>query len=163
MSCAVCCLPNYAARSFPRSMAEELTDFALWLTRAMERQGIVKQTALAAASGVAQSTISSYLSGSRTPESPGQVEKLVRALSPPDADEHTSSHLLNTGLRAAGLAPVDDNIVYIPNPAERTLLERYSNSDEAGRRLIDETAEMAAERAALRASRAGAVGGRAED
>ena len=61
------------------------------------------------------------------------------------------------------LSEPSDEITYIPNPAERTLLERYSNSDEAGRRLIDETAEMAAERAALRASRAGAIGGRAGD
>lgn len=83
--------------------------------------------------------------------------------SPENADEHTARALLNAGLKAAGFAGLDDEITYIPNPAERTLLERYSNSDEAGRRLIDETAEMAAERAALRASRAGAIGGRAGD
>ena len=88
-------------------MTEQETDFSAWLSQAMQRRGMSKQTALAAASGLAQSTISSYLSGARTPEKREQVEKLVKALLQPDADEDIALRMLNAGLLASGLAPAD--------------------------------------------------------
>ena len=108
MSCPACYTLLPRARNLQEDMAEGATGFSEWLTQAMNRRGLTKQSALAIASGVAQSTIRSYLSGSRTPEKPEQVEKLVRALLLPEAENHTATALLNSGLLAAGLAPVAD-------------------------------------------------------
>ena len=133
---------------------------ARWLRTSRVSRGLTIRE-LAALAGISHPRISQIEGGDTATRD--MIERLARALSPEGADEHTARALLNAGLKASGFAGLDDEITYIPNPAERTLLERYSNSDEAGRRLIDETAEMAAERAALRASRAGAIGGRAGD
>lgn len=136
----------------------ELIAFAAWLHTARKARGYTQER-LSELSSVDQGLISKYERAILQCPKP-TVRALGIALCPEDADEHTARALLNAGLKAAGFAGLDDEITYIPNPAERTLLERYNNSDEAGRRLIDETAEMAAERAALRASRAGAIGGK---
>lgn len=108
MACSCCVMPAFGTRKFMLGMTDDTKKFSEWLTQAMKRRGVEKQTAIAAASGVAQSTISSYLSGARTPEKQVQVEKLVRALLPEDADEGTALYILNTGLLAAGLAPVKE-------------------------------------------------------
>lgn len=109
MSCLVHYTPLFRVGELRKDMADATTDFSDWLTRAMNRRGLTKQSALAAASGVAQSTISSYLSGSRTPEKREQVEKLVSALLTSEAENHTIAALLNSGLLAAGLAPVAES------------------------------------------------------
>ncbi len=101
------CRPLFLPETNGVGMTEETNEFSEWLKAAMRRRGIEKQTALAAAAGVSQSAVSSYLSGARKPEKREQVEKLVRALLLPDAEEHTAVFLLNDGLIASGLAPIE--------------------------------------------------------
>ncbi|MGI4788342.1 MAG: hypothetical protein ACRYFS_05775 [Janthinobacterium lividum] len=84
-------------------MSNETNEFRDWLKTAMKDAGIDNQTALAAASALGQTVVSSYLSGARKPERRDQVERLVRALLPPGGGQLDAQHLLKEGLRAAGL------------------------------------------------------------
>ena len=86
--------------------AEKRTEFAGWLQEAMRRRGIDKQASVAHACGIAQATVSMYLSSERVPRKRASVEKIAAALTPVGADPRTTRLLLNAGLMAAGLAPI---------------------------------------------------------
>ena len=150
-----------ATRRFTGFMVDDAGEFRAWLQAAMDRRGITKQSAFAAAAGVAQSTVSSYLSGTRTPEKRHQVEKLVQALLPRDPDPQVADLLLNAGLLAAGLAPKRE-ITYELDPDALALAEGYNGLPDMARRIVDSAYKSASE-LALAMDREGVKGKRAED
>ncbi len=79
--------------------------FSSWLRKVRAAQGLTMRD-LAALAGTTHPRISQIENGD-TP-SRDMVERLARALSPDDADEHTARALLNAGLKAAGFAPASD-------------------------------------------------------
>jgi transcriptional regulator with XRE-family HTH domain len=96
----------------PKKTKPQTTDFGRWLADAMAARKL-NQKEFVAESGIAQSTVSSYLSGARRPRRSSDVEQLAKALYMEDG-EYSNSYAMffDAGLLAAGLAP-ENRIKYL--------------------------------------------------
>ena len=109
-------------------------NFGEWMVSARKARGL-SQEALAEAAGVTQEYISGLERGVRNP-SKKMVLSAAKALTPTDADEHTSQVLVNTGLRAAGFAS-NNEIKYIVNPDTARIAEAYDNAPQRIQKAVD--------------------------
>ena len=108
-----------ARRSFmprPSTKPPKRSPFANWLILARRERGW-SQTALADAASVSPAAISKIESGGAF--SRDMVERLARALTPDEADEHVFRSLLNAGIRAAFPRPEDEGQT-APTPRDLT-------------------------------------------
>ena len=136
------------------------TEFGRWLAAAMAARGW-KQKDLEDTFGLAQSTISSYLSGKRRPRRNSDVEQLAKVLYLEDREFPNSYPIfLDTALLAAGLAPEnrtpylvrEERVSYIYQP----ILQDIERAAQAGHldaeavRRIRRQIQLEAEEAARR-------------
>lgn len=149
----------------PQSMAkaQKIEAFGQELRKRREAKGM-DQKVLAARAGISPQHLNqmekAYSRPGRPPVGPGDdvIESISEALGWRVIDIR----------RTLGQIP-DDETEYIPNPDESLLLERYTNAPERDRKIVDtllglgEEAASDAESAALRASRAGSIGGKRAD
>ena len=141
------------------AFTEDLTLFADWLREARKRRGLT-QTELSEMSGVDQGLISKYERAALS--CPKQtVYALAYALSQEDADERTGRALLNSGLKAAGYAPIPDELTVELDPDALALAEGYSGLPDYARQIVD-SAYKSASKLALEMDRESSIGKRAE-
>ena len=88
----------------PKPSKSATTQFGRWLAEAMTARGW-KQTELAHASALGQSTIASYLSGVRKPRRAADVEVVARALFSRSIGDENYSTFKDAALLSAGFAP----------------------------------------------------------
>lgn len=126
-----------------------------WLYAARSQRGLTQEE-VAGAADVDTTYVSKIELGKKKP-SRKVITKLANALLPKGADEQTVRSLLNAGLAAAGFMPADTTapVEYEPDPDLQLIVEEATGNRDSRKAL----SSMAA---ALRASRANAIGKRAE-
>lgn len=99
--------------------AREYTAFGEWVMRCVQSRGW-KQSGLAVASGIKQSTLSSYLTGARKLTSPATAGQIAAALFDGDVDSEPERYAAfrSTALRLAGFATEPLPVAYLPAEEE---------------------------------------------
>lgn len=114
---------------------EEDISLGKWITDSMESRGLT-QSDLARISGMAQSTISSWISGTRGPRKVEDLEPLVKALhlGPSDTEEYAAFYA--AAIRAAWPSPLTKDEVR----AQKALpiAEAYWNLPARDRNIVDQ-------------------------
>lgn len=129
--------------------------FGVWLKTHMEACGL-NQATLAKATGLAQSTISTYLKTGRAPRTREKLNRIVRALTAPGATESHARLMLDSALRA-----IAGDVVYDADSDFKVVAEAYDGGP-ANRTVLVGVAQGLLAKAAQDAARAGAIGRRDE-